>query len=196
MIFHLLFVITVRLGKGPALRISERKKKSKERRSKKSVKSSQAHSYKGKKASLARNGTSKQLRGKVSVCIPAVVPLYHHHPWSTFLTSAVNYYSKRFCFYVFIFGNEQKRWYQAGGGQADGESNVCLPLRRNRAVYNYDLFRFDVRHTEFPSEPHFLLCRSGTEMQLLGITVIVQVFAKSLGNNRITCGLVGLLGLF
>lgn len=46
----------------------------------------------------------------------------------------------------------------AGGGvgQTGKESNVCLSLRWNRAVCNYDLFSFDVQHTELPSL-HFLL---------------------------------------
>lgn len=145
----------MRSGKGPALRICGRKKKKEEE--KKSVKSSQAQSYKGKKASLPRNGTSKQFRRKVSVCIPTVVPLCHYHPRSTFLTSAVNYYSKCFCFYFLIFRNEKKSGVRQGGGQRGRESNVCLPLRQSRAVYNYDLFSFDVQHTELPSELHFLL---------------------------------------
>lgn len=43
------------------------------------------------------------------------------------------------------------------GGQTGRESNVCLPLQQSRAVYNYDLFSFDVQHAELPSELHFLL---------------------------------------
>lgn len=115
------------VGKGSCVKdIWEKKKMKKKKKKKKSVKSSQSQSYKGKKASLPRNGTSKQLRRKVSVCIPTVVPLCHYHPWSMFLTSAVNYYSKSFCFYFFIFRNEKKRWCQTGGW-ADRQRKQCLP---------------------------------------------------------------------
>lgn len=108
--------------------ICEEEKKNKKEGKKKSAKSSRAQSYTGEKAGLPRNGTSKQFRRKVSVCIPSVVPLCHYHPWSMFLTSAVNYYSKCFClgllFFFFIFRNEKERWCQAGG-RADRQSPLA-----------------------------------------------------------------------
>lgn len=44
-----------------------------------------------------------------------------------------------------------------GGARQGAGLTGSLPLQQNRAVYNYDLFRFDVQHPELPSELHFLL---------------------------------------
>lgn len=81
------------------------------------------------------------------------------------------------------------------GGQTSRESNVCLSLWWNRAVCNYDIFSFDVQHTEVPSL-HFLLLQIRHKMYLMLITVIIQIFAKALEKSQVTCRLVDLFGAF
>lgn len=90
---------------------------------------------------------------------------------------------------------KKKRWCRQGCGQTSTESNVCLSLWGNRAVYNYDLFSFGVQHTELPSL-HFLLLWNRHKNVATVITVIVQVFAKPFENSEVTCRLVSLFGVF
>lgn len=92
-------------------------KKEKNKKGKKKCKVFTGPKLKREESQSSRNGTSKQFRRKVSVCIPTVVPLCHYHPWSVFLTSAANYYSKCFCFsFLFLkfYFQEWKKVVQGG----------------------------------------------------------------------------------